>query len=104
MKARKGKLGLRKRTRCGDDRNSSVHGPIPRSREQGGLPDSSLAANDEGAAAVLDSVDQLVELGQVSIASEEQLWPGGDSFGICFRGAYAHPSGSRPLDGDSNLR
>jgi hypothetical protein len=69
VKAREGKLGLRKRTRCGHDRNSSAERPFPCSREQDGLADSSLAAKDEGAAAVLDSVDQRVELGQVSIAS-----------------------------------
>jgi hypothetical protein len=104
VKARKGELGLRKRTRCGHDRDSSVQRPFPCSCEQGGLTDSSLAANDEGAAAVLDYVDQRVELGQVSIASEEQPWRGDNCFGICSRGAYAHLSRSHPLDGDSNLR
>jgi len=63
VKAREGKLGLRKRTRCGHDRNSSVQRPFPCGREQSGLADSSLAANYEGAAAVIDSVDQRVELG-----------------------------------------
>ena len=86
------------RTSCGHDRNPSVQRPFPCCREQGGLPDTSLAANDEGAAPVLDSVDQRVELGQVSIASEEQPRPGGDSFGIWSRSAHAHPSRSRPLD------
>jgi hypothetical protein len=104
VKARECKLGLRKRTCCGHDRNSLVQRPFPCGREQSGLADSSLAANDEGATAVLDSVDQRVELGQVSIASKEQPWRGCDSFGVWFRGAYAHPSRFRPLDGDSNLQ
>jgi hypothetical protein len=96
VKAREGKLGLRKRTCCGHDRNSSVQRSFPCGREQGGLADSSLAVNDEGAAAVLDSVDQRVELGQVSIASKKQPWRSSDSFGIWSRGAHAHPSWSRP--------
>jgi len=104
VKAREGKLGLRKGTCCGNDRNSSVQRPFPCGRQQSGFSDSSLAANDEGATTVLDSVDQRVELGQVSIASKEQPWRGCDSFGIWSRDAYAHPSRSRPLDGDSNLR
>ena len=103
MQAREGKLGLRERTRCGHDRNSLLQRPFPCGREQSGLADSSLAANDEGAAAVLDSVDQRVELGQVLIASKEH------------RGAVATLSVSGPaartlsvsvppLDGDSNLQ
>ena len=104
MKARKGKLGLRKRTRCGHDRNSSVQRPFPCSRQQGGLADSSLTANDEGTAAVLDSVDQRVELGQVSIASKEHPRRVGHPFGVWSRSAHAHPSRSHPLDSDSNLQ
>jgi hypothetical protein len=96
VKARKGKLGLRKRTRCGHDRRSSFQRPLLRSGEQRGLADSSLAANDEGAAAVLDSVDQRVELGQVSIASEEQSRRAGDSFDIRLGGADAHATSSTP--------
>ena len=104
MKAREGKLGLRKRTCCGYDRNSLVQRPFPCGREQSGLADSSLPANDEGGTAVLDSVDQRVELGQVLIASKERPCRGCDSFGIWSRDAYAHPSWSRSLGDDSNLQ
>ena len=96
MKAREGKLGLRKRTRCGHDRNSPVQRSFPCGREQSGLADSSLAANDEGTAAFLDSVDQRVELGQVSIASKEHPWRGCDSFGIWSRGAHVIRLGPAP--------
>ena len=104
MKAREGKLGLRKGTCCGNDRNSSVQRAFPSGRQQSGLSDSSLAANDEGATTVLDSVDQRVELGQVSIASKKHPWRVGHPFDIWSRSAHAHPSRSRPLDGDSNLQ
>lgn len=104
MKARERKLGLRKRTCCGHHRNSSVQSSFPCGPEQGGLADSSLPANDEGAAVVLDAVYQRVELYEVSIASEKRRWRGCDSFGIWARGAYAHPSWSGPLDDDSNLQ
>jgi hypothetical protein len=53
--------------------------PFLRSREQGRLADPRLAANDERAAAVLDSVDQGEELGQIRVASEERLCRGCDS-------------------------
>ena len=72
VKAREGEPRLGQRTRRGHDRDASVQRPFPCGREQGRLADSRLAANDERAAALLDSVDQRVELGQVSIASEEQ--------------------------------
>ncbi|MDP9277176.1 MAG: hypothetical protein M3O76_03070 [Actinomycetota bacterium] len=71
MKAREGKLGLRKRTCCGHDRNSSVQRSFPCGREQSGLADSSLAANDERAATFADRIDQLVEPSQLFVSAEK---------------------------------
>jgi hypothetical protein len=96
VEPREGKLRLGQGTGRGHHRYAAMLGSFLRSREQGGLADSGLAANNEGAATVLDSVDQRVELRQVSIASKEQPWCGSDSFGIWSRGAHAHPSWSRP--------
>ena len=71
MKTREGKLGLRKCTCCGNDRNSSVQRPFPCGREQSGFSDSSLAANDERAATFADRIDQLVEPSQLFVSAEQ---------------------------------
>jgi hypothetical protein len=47
-----------------------------------------LAANDEGAAALLDPSTSAKELGQVSIAPEKLAWRGGNSLGS---GLHGHP-------------